>query len=78
MFYDYPASDSLFEKSRADAPGTGLDALDLPRLVIDASDLLKVGVPGLHTLVVCMTDLMPLNRFLATYLTDSRHIQTPL
>ena len=77
-FQDHPASDGLFEKARTDAPGTGFHALDLSRLAVDAADFLKVWVPSFRALVVCMTDLVTLHWLLATYLTDSRHIQAPL
>jgi hypothetical protein len=78
MVSNHPTSNGLFDKAGADTPCTGLHPLDLSRFSVNASYLLKVWVPSLCALVVCMTDHVALHGFLAAYLTDSRHKQAPL
>jgi hypothetical protein len=63
-------NDFLYE-TRSDAAGTNLNLLDSPGLVVNASDFLKVGLPHLGMLVVCMADLVAPQRLLPTYLAHS-------
>jgi hypothetical protein len=64
---------SLLEKSRTDTAGTRLDSFHPSCLAIYAPNLLKIWVPRFYALIVRVTDLIAHNRFLDTYLTDSRH-----
>ncbi len=74
----YHPSNGFFEKAGANASCTGLHALHSSRLIVYAPNFLKIGVPNLHTLVVRVADFVTHNRFLATYLADSGHTNSPL
>ena len=71
-------SKGFFEKTGTNASRTRFHALHSARLVVYASNLLKIRVPNLNTLVVRVADFVTLNRFFATYLADSGHKNSPL
>jgi hypothetical protein len=74
----YRQSNGLFEKARTDTSRTRLHAFHRSRLAVYTPNLLKIWIPNLHTFVVRVAYFVTHHRFFATYLTDSRHINSPL
>ena len=71
-------SNGLLEKTGTNASRTSLYAFHGSRLAVNTPNLLKIGVPYLQTLIVCVADFVAHHRFLSTYLANSRHTNSPL